>query len=948
MNTAAKHHYELLAAALALALAAGPALAQEDASGEESDDGEIEEVVVLGRFVSSSQELINERMNDAFATDLLGADTISRLGDSTVGAALRRVPGLTLVQDKFVYIRGLGERYTTATLNGAQIPSPDLTRNVVPLDIFPAAVVESLRVQKSYAPNLSANFGGGTVDIRTKTIPDAFSLRVEAALGYNSETPSTVSSYPGGGDDEWGTDDGTRALPSELVAALDRFQGSFSDQNLQNAIREANPGIGTTELIYETELLRRNLAATLNRDVGVERTDTHPDYLLRASVGNKFLLGNSGDWEAGFSLGGSYRKSWRQAIQRTATVGQPEEENGVATESTENVNMFGTLNLGIDFAGEQIISTTTLWLRDTDDETEIYDFFNENRSALGTSGFRQTRLEFEQREMLTNQINGTHYLGASTKERLPFLNFLGFIPEDASFSWYYSESEADTDIPNRVRYVSDTVTENGVVQSSAVSIGSTSADYRFTELRDEVEDAGWSVNLPLDWGRSYIELGGGAAHNQKARVYKQTEFLFGYGSESPSESFEGPFDVVFGDERLFDTVPNPDPNVGVPGAEVFVNQFQFNRQGANTNSYIAATMTDSVWGSVDWTYADTWRVAAGARWEDYRQASVPWNPYGYTLGSPQVNADFEDPPGSGQISEAGREEIDSWYFQEDKIYPALGLTYMGSLWADTFQLRLGYSETQVRPDLREITASSYIDPITGFLTRGKAGVTPADVQNIDLRAEWFFASSDQFAITVFDKEIENPIEFFETRGSDTTISREIQNAAVATVQGAEVEFMKELGFLGAWADVFFLQGNFTYQWDRDLEIGPNAPGVNCEPRDVDGSPLDSSCVLSGASEYVANLMIGFDSRDAKWSASMIYNTFSERLFAYGLPGRSDAFEQPFNSLDFNGFWYPTDQVTLQLRIQNILDDSVEIKRGDVTVFEEKPGTHIAGRFIWSF
>jgi hypothetical protein len=93
------------------ALAPPPRLEQPQ---EPRDDESIEEVVVLGRFISASQELVNERMNDAVVTDLLGADTISRLGDSTVGAALRRVPGLSLVQDKFVYIRGLGERYSAS------------------------------------------------------------------------------------------------------------------------------------------------------------------------------------------------------------------------------------------------------------------------------------------------------------------------------------------------------------------------------------------------------------------------------------------------------------------------------------------------------------------------------------------------------------------------------------------------------------------------------------------------------------------------------------------------------------------------------------------------------------------------------------------------------------------------------------------------------------------
>src|SRR5210317_2140906 len=159
-----------------------PALVAAQEADENEDEGSLEEVVVTGRFISSSQRLVNERMNDAFAADLLGADTISRLGDSTVAAALRRVPGLTLVQDKYVYIRGLGERYSQSTLNRAQIPSPDLTRNVIPLNVFPTSIVESLRVQKAWSADLPANFGGGAVDIRTKGIPDGFVLNFEAGI----------------------------------------------------------------------------------------------------------------------------------------------------------------------------------------------------------------------------------------------------------------------------------------------------------------------------------------------------------------------------------------------------------------------------------------------------------------------------------------------------------------------------------------------------------------------------------------------------------------------------------------------------------------------------------------------------------------------------------------------------------------------------------------------
>ena len=221
--------------------------------------------------------------------------------------------------------------------------------------------------------------------------------------------------------------------------------------------------------------------------------------------------------------------------------------------------------------------------------------------------------------------------------------------------------------------------QNGEIVSQRLSPGSTSADYRFTELKDDVENYGWDATVPLDWGRSYIELSGGAQHARKARVYRQTEFSFGYGTESPGSTFVGELGDLFSDQRLFATIPNPNPDVGVADSRVFENQFDFNRQGANTNSYLAATMTDAAYGSVDWTVADTWRVAAGARWEDYRQASVPWNPYGFTPGAPQVNADFENPPESGQIPPERLAEIESWYFQEDKIYPSIGFTVRGRL-----------------------------------------------------------------------------------------------------------------------------------------------------------------------------------------------------------------------------------------------------------------------------
>ena len=913
MNTNNKKRLPYFGTAIAFFVLQGPLNAQEPAEqDEEADDakGQIEEVVVTGRFISSSQQLVNERMNDAFATDLLGEDTIARLGDSTVGAALRRVPGISLVDDKYVYIRGLGERYSASSLSGAQIPSPDLTRNVIPLDVFPTSIVESLRVQKSWSPELPANFGGGAVDIRTKGIPDGFTMSFEVGSGVNSEASGAGLTYAGGSDDKWGTDDGTRALSGDLLTAIDSFQGQIGVQSLLATLRSEDP----TATLADAQTLNRSLGLEMNRGFAPTSKHLPADVSVRGAIGNNWLL--SDDWEFGAMLGASYQTDWRKTIAYARNFNFPDERTDTEEETTRAITMAGTASFGVKFTEDHELETTTLWLRNTDDETAVTDFFNENRERSDGLGWRGYRFQFEERSMLTNQIRGSHYLGDATRDRLPgFVNsLLGWVPREAEITWFFSDSTAETDIPNQLEIASQTTTDplTGEVLNEAVTLSSQAADFRFTDLDDEVQNYGWAGTIPLETRRSFVELSGGWQHARKARTYRQSQFSLGALSVADPATLALPLDQLFSDEVILDPA----------------NNFVFDRQGTNNESYIAATMTDAVFGAVDWTLDDTWRLAVGARWEDYRQAAVNWNPFGYSTSDPQVTTDPD--------------ELAEGIFSEDKVYPSAALTYMTELWAETFQLRFGWSETAVRPDLREITGSSYIDPITGDLTRGNPGVLPSGVTNYDIRGEWFFGNGDNFTVTLFRKEIDKPIEFFESPASDTTIAREILNANEATVEGVEVEFLKELSFLGGPFDTLFVQGNVTVQ-DSELVCDASSLSFQCEA----DAPTNPIRPLSGASDYVANFMLGFDAPNARHTASIMYNVFGERLYVAGRNGSPDGYEQPFHSLDFTYFWYPTDTMTLKFKARNIMQETVTIQREGIVVFEEDPGTTLSLSFNWA-
>ncbi len=774
---------------------------------------------------------------------------------------------------------------------------------MIPLDIFPTSAVQSLKVQKSWSPELPANFGGGNVDIRTKGVPDGFNASFEVGSGYNSQISGDFLSYPGSSSDDFGSDDGSRAISANLLAALDQYQGNVDVQSIFSTLRAAD----STATLADAQLINRQLGLELNRDIGLERRNAYPDIGLKGTIGTSWDAGRN--FEFGVQASAAYDTQWRQSVAKARNFNFPEQRINNENESTRSVNLTGTLNLGMKFTEDHELETTTLYLRNTDNETAIRDFFNENREVQDGIGFRNYRFRFEQRDMVVNQIKGTHYFGEATRQMLPtgLGKLLAKLPEQTSISWFHSDATAQTEIPNEVEVSSQSVTDplTGLVLSEAVSLDATAADYRFTELDDDALNYGWMATVPLMTHNSIVELSFGAHHDQKARTYRQLQFSLGVLDVADPNSLGTTLDQVFADS----SISNPN------------NNYVFDTRGTNNQSYIAATMTDSVFGKVDWTWNDTWRVAVGARWEDYRQVAVDWNPLGYTADDPQVSNDPE--------------VLKKGVFASDKIYPSGSVTYIGDLWAETFQLRFGYSETTIRPDLREITDASYLDPVTGDLVDGCPGCVPSDVTSYDVRAEWFFASGDNLTVTLFRKEIDNPIEFFESAASDTTVAREIINADSAEVTGVEIEALKELGFLGDAFDSYFLQGNLTLQ-DSELVAGPQAD-----------APTNPVRELTGASPYVANLALGFDSSNAKHTASLAYNVFGERLYVAGRNGAPDGFEQPFHSLDLTYSWYPSDSLTIKAKAQNLLGEQIEIERNGIRTFQEDPGSSYSLSFSWA-
>ena len=176
---------------------------------------------------------------------------MSKAGDSDAAAALSRVTGLTVVDGKYVFVRGLGERYSASLLNGAHLPSPDPERRVVPLDLIPVGLLEGIVIQKTFSPDMPAEFGGGVIALRTKTVPREFNANVSISTGYLSGTTFESGLQGRSGPLDWlGFGSRFRQLPSDVAAASDNTP-------LEETDMFSDRGYTAEELERYGELVRR-------------------------------------------------------------------------------------------------------------------------------------------------------------------------------------------------------------------------------------------------------------------------------------------------------------------------------------------------------------------------------------------------------------------------------------------------------------------------------------------------------------------------------------------------------------------------------------------------------------------------------------------------------------------------------------------------------------------
>ena len=542
----------LLATVSAFAIA-GPVTSQDETQLE---------IEAPERIVVRGVNIPDEKRDTSEISAVVDASDFQITGDSDVASALQRVTGLSLSRGRFVIVRGLNERYSSATLNGSPLPSPEPLRRVAPLDLFPTDALESVLVQKTYSGEYSLEFGGGLIDLRTKALPEERFLDLSTSIGFNDAiTFDDDTLLHDGGDADWtGFDDGARNLPGGIGEAF-RFGQLFpSDDATRQAISAdfANPSLLVLQSGY-----------------------SGPNGGINLNAGDRFDLGSNVSLGVITALG--YNNSWsaRDGVLNDATRNDlPDAESDdpcfadrcfIRERSENEIKTNALVSIGADLFSDHTLKATFLGARSTEKATE-------SRTGIQSDQFEDGREDFTEwyeRQMWIGQLAGEHYFPA-----------LG----DLEVSWRASHSEAFRDVPLNT----SVLYRDGVRLDEGFDVAFVSE-----ALKDRAEDIGIDVVLPFAVLGMDGDIKGGWSYRDSRRDTTEREYNFE----------ETALNAV--DDLRIDTL--------ITEGELTTVQFQ--NPNNVPDSFLGTLELDAFYAGIDVQVNPYIRAQLSGRYEDYLQVA---------------------------------------------------------------------------------------------------------------------------------------------------------------------------------------------------------------------------------------------------------------------------------------------------------------------------------------
>lgn len=847
----------------------------------------MDEVVIQARANKAGQYyMLNAKQESAVLLDGISSKEIARGGDSDVAGALKRVTGVSVEEGKYVYVRGLSDRYSKTTLNSAVIPSLDPRRNAVQMDMFPVSMVDNISIYKTFSPELPGDFSGGLVDIATKDYPDNLVVDFSIGLGYNTNaTFNDDFMGSNSGNSDWrakGSED--RAVPNDVkeneVAPIDF--SSFEDARLDAGLNEEewnSLSFSERQELLQESRVQRNETLTqqtksFNKAWNPEKKKAGLNQSYSLVIGNKVSLFNN---DLGFNVGFNYasvNKFYDDGVTgRYTLTGNVNDVNELTTQrkmvdtrGDEARKWGGLINLSYAIGKNNLIGFNYLHNQNGLNSGRYQEGINPSDDV--DLFIRVNSGRYIERSMDTYQLKGEHTIqragGMVINWQYSKTESEMITPDLRVFTNDYTVRELtsyfDADSNNITDYVNGEELSNSEIEDEFpgftsftgpdtlynVSINLYPAPTRFYRNMHEINNHAYlNFKIPFNRHRKGLEssVKFGGTYVDKSRQMDEVRYSF----ISQGIQYTGNDDLYFSNENM---------NV-VPG-----ESFLYLRDDTELrNSYRATENDIAAYAMVDWKLIKKLRLVTGARLE--------------TTNIQTQSLDTAQAEGLLDIVD---------------ILPALSLKYELN---PKNNLRISGSRTLARPTFRELAPFANFDFEDGFVYVGNTELERTLIDNFDLRWEMFPKSGEIISVSAFYKKFHKPIE--------KVVNPEAQNVEITwenvdqgQVIGLEFEFRKNLDFITHSLRDFSLGFNVTLV-KSETSIDPDELE---QIRAQDPNHADTR-EMFGQAPYVVNAYLSYLNRDLGLELNATYNVIGPRMTLVIKGGTPNVFLQPFNLLNFN-------------------------------------------------
>lgn len=856
---------------------------------------ELEEAVVTARYLRNTETaMLTIKKKSGNVLDGITSSGLKKTGDTDVASSMKRVTGVSVEGGKYVFVRGLGDRYTKTTLNGLDIPGLDPDRNTLQMDIFPTSIIDNLVVNKSFSADLPADFTGGVININLKDFPETKTAGISMSAGYNpgAHFNSNYLDYERGKTDWLGLDDGTRDIPATENVPF--FTDAISDPEGENGTRY------------------KEILQSFNPNMAATKQKSFMDYSLGASLGNQF---EAGKYTLGYTFSVSYKNNtdFYEGAEygRYGLLNNPDEtemevrEHQVGDYGVNNVLVSGLAG----FALKTKNSKYRIYLLHLQNGESQAGIFNYEKSNLGTefSGF-QHNLEYSQRSLSNLLIDGKH----------------SFYEKGWDVEWKLSPTLSGIKDPD-VRFT------RYLDRDGKYSIG-TEVGFPERIWRDlEETNIAGVVHITKDFkfNGEVAKLKFGGAYTYKERNFVIQKFKIGVRNIP----LTGDPDELFFPENLWPYNGNYSRGITYDASFIPANPNQFDSNVRNTAGYISTELTPF----------NRMKAIVGIRMENYVQHYTGQNQLGtIVLENQKVLDNFDFFPSVNLIYSLSENQN-------------LRLSYSKTIARPSFK-ELSYAEIYDPISGRTFIGGLFrdADDIAG-VEYWDGNLTSTDIHNFDFRWEWFHSAGQTISTSLFYKKFKKPIEmvqYFTLVGSFQP-----RNVGDGEVLGAEIEVRQSFKPVAESLRNFSLSFNLTFtqsqielsstEYTSRLDNARTGQPVG-KTRDMAGQApyiINAGLAYDGGENGFWNGL----------EAGLYYNVQGQTLQYVGIVDRPDIYTVPFHSLNFNfgKSFGRENRFQAGLKIDNILGDKREsvyqsYEAADRYFSKLSPGTTFQLKLGYSF